>query len=246
MKIKINILIILVLLSSSCQADIWEDLKKIIFHKQEKQVNNKKETVLDKNSTEYKAYMAQEHRFALNGCELTYNEKPFYIGMPLEEARKLFGKETRSIYSKKNATRKLWSDMGLRLIFIDFKIAYIHIFIEPISIQKSFYDKLETKMIGNKYVIFHNQLLSQTQKMQDFIKSTDLVFFDTLGVDTYGYTKIYQCQNRELSYILASEVYREALGSGHLMFSGDWRMNETNPIDYISIRYKTKEESSDD
>jgi len=136
--------------------------------------------------------------------------------------------------------------MGLTLIFTDSKIEYIYVLIESTSVQGSFYDKIETKMTGNKYVIFHNQLLSQTQKMQDFIKSTDLVFFDTLGVDTYGYKKIYQCQNRELSYTLASEVYREALGSGHLMFSGDWRMNETNPIDEIEIYLINKEESSDD
>ena len=243
MKIKISILIVISLLLTVCKADVWEDIKKIIFHKQAKEVKSNKENILDKNSTEYKAYMAQEHRFALNGCELTYNEKPFYIGMPLEEVRKLFGKETRSIkYKSQMSILKLWGEMGLRLTFTDSKISYMHIFIKPITLQGSLNDNLETKIIGNKYIIFHNQVLSQNQKMQDFIKTTDLVFFDTLKVDSYGYEKTYQCKDKKLLYSLSSEVYREALGGGHLMFSGDWRMDETNPINYIAIEEKTKEE----
>ncbi|MBL4745204.1 MAG: hypothetical protein JKY08_02430 [Flavobacteriaceae bacterium] len=46
---------------------------------------------IDAQSPDYKAYMAQQHRFALNGCELSYNKKPFRLGMTLQEAEQVFG-----------------------------------------------------------------------------------------------------------------------------------------------------------
>ncbi|WP_407265072.1 hypothetical protein R5N98_03460 [Tenacibaculum maritimum] len=50
----------------------------------------KKETE-ETNSPAYKAFMAQKHHFELNGCELTYNGKPFRLGMSLKEFKKVFG-----------------------------------------------------------------------------------------------------------------------------------------------------------
>ena len=83
-----------------------------------------------KNSPAYKAFLTQEHRFVLNECELTYNEKPFYIGMPLEEARALFGEESNtyrggmSVY--KNKTTFFWKKKGLRLSVFDNIVKYIY------------------------------------------------------------------------------------------------------------------------
>ena len=37
------------------------------------------------------AYNKQEHRLAFNSCEMTYNDKPFKIGMTIKELKKIFG-----------------------------------------------------------------------------------------------------------------------------------------------------------
>ncbi len=57
-----------------------------------------KKQIMDKNTPEYKAFMAQENRFELNGCELKYNDKPFKLGMTIKEMENVFGKK----YKKKN------------------------------------------------------------------------------------------------------------------------------------------------
>ena len=84
-----------------------------------------------KNSPAYKAFLTQEHRFVLNECELTYNENPFYIGMPLEEARALFGEESktyRTAFYKGDSKRYYWESIGLEIIGSNTLVEKIYIY----------------------------------------------------------------------------------------------------------------------
>ena len=72
-----------------------------------------KKITMDKETTkEYKKYKEQKHRIAFNGCDLSYNEKPIYLGSDLEEIIKILGEygykdvnEYGGIYA--------WPDIGL-------------------------------------------------------------------------------------------------------------------------------------
>lgn len=155
-----------------------------IKEKKEKSVKKEKKTI-DKKSEAYKAYLAQESRFTLNGCELTYNEQPFYIGMSLEEARKMFGKEThtyRSEFYRKNSKKYYWEDKGLALGIKDSKIWRMEIYLKQLDEQR--YTK--AKVIGNKYIIFNELFLSQTDKMREYIEKSNLNF-DDFYVNGSGY-----------------------------------------------------------
>ncbi len=165
---------------------------------------------------EYKAYMAQEHRFALEGCELTYNEKPFALGMTLQEAEQVFGMDyniEQDVIEYNNSHFILWHE--------DNKISGIKLFLNKVQ---------QTTKI-------HNIFLKNEDRMQDFIKFSKYSFED-FSIKSEGYI----LKNEECGFKLQldSPVAYERIGSGHIYTRGDWLLDKTKPVEAISI-YKITE-----
>ena len=83
-------------------------------------------------------------------------------------------------------------------------------------------------------------MLSQTDKMHEYVKRAGLSF-DDFWLSGSGYEQQYSCGEDTLIYLLDSELYRERFGSGHLYTSGDWLLGETNEINYIYLYIPKKE-----
>jgi len=95
---------------------------------------SKTNNIMDKNSPEYKAYMAQEYRFEINGCALKYNGKPFNLGMTIKEMENVFGKYDERLLWKnnkrllnKNEKRLFWKNENLDVTFSSDRAIYIYI-----------------------------------------------------------------------------------------------------------------------
>ncbi len=195
-------------------------------------------STIDIQSPDYKAYKTQKHRFMLNGCELTYNEQPFYIGMPLNKVITMLGKESktyRTEFYPGDSKRYYWEPIGIEIIGSNTLVEDIYIYI------KNTYDSdfTGTSILGNKSVILNNQLLTQTEKMHEYVKKAGISFED-FRLSNSGYSKEYICKNDILTYDIDSRLDRERIGSGHLYTSGDWLLENTNQINYIHIYKKEK------
>lgn len=176
---------------------------------QKKQVTN--------TPPEYKAFTKQKHRFELNGCTLTYNDKSFKLGATLQEFENVFGKDyeiKRKILLNFNKLNMIaWYEKG--------SITGIRFFLN--------------KEVNTK-IIVGNTLLNASDKMQDFIDKSAKFSFDDFLIKSDGYTVSFDSCGYE--YVFDSPVSYQRKGSGHVYIKGDWKLNETNPIDAISI-YKS-------
>ena len=92
---------------------------------------NKINNTMNKNSSEYKAFMAQKSRFEINGCELKYNDKPFKLGMTIKGMEKVFGKSDKihdviDFIRNRNEKRLLWKDKNIEIAFVNDKSIYVY------------------------------------------------------------------------------------------------------------------------
>ncbi|MBL4746796.1 MAG: hypothetical protein JKY08_10565, partial [Flavobacteriaceae bacterium] len=188
-----------------------------------------------KNSPAYKAFLTQEHRFVLNECELTYNEKPFYIGMPLKDLQKTFG--TDNINEENINNYKIdpyylfYPKKGVMALIENHKLRDIYVYMKNDDFQELII------LTGNQSIIVNEAILSQTDKMHEYIKRAGFSFNDFL-LSGNGYEQQYRCGEDTLIYVIGSKLYRERFGSGHLYTSGDWLLKETNTVNYIHIYKK--------
>ncbi|WP_133534876.1 DUF7738 domain-containing protein [Tenacibaculum caenipelagi] len=188
------------------------------------------------DTLEYQKFMTQEHRFELNGCNLKYNDKPFELGMSMQQFKEIFGNETSSYQSEfqdENTIKYFWKDLGLKITVFNSHITHIYIYI-----QNTYLEYPNVHMMGNRTIVFNDILLNQTDKMHEYIKRADTTF-DEIGIKSSGYTFRYPC-NKELIYFLDSPVSYYRKGGGHLYISGDWKLEETNEVKSIHIYYDEK------
>ncbi|CAA0191275.1 DUF7738 domain-containing protein [Tenacibaculum maritimum] len=176
----------------------------------------KKETK-DTNSPAYKAFMAQKHRFELNGCELTYNGKPFRLGMSLKEFEKVFGD-----YNTKG--------------FGNFFVKFID---SPITASKDSVDIINALGIsfkkGVNYMIVNHTILSKEEKFEDFIGKTSKFEFDDFLISSDGYK--YEQPNCNYKYFFRSPVIFNRIGGGHMALTGKPKLDKTSPVRKITINY---------
>ena len=186
-----------------------------------------KQKRMDKNDPEYKKYLEQEHRFEFNKCKLKYNGKPFYIGMSLEEFKTLFGeghiREKNIIDYNKDPYYIFYEEKGIAAVFEYNKLRSIYIYINNGQRLDSI------NLSGNKSILFNNTILKQTDKMHEFLDRTNITF-DDFEISSSGYLQRYTCKKDTLIYYLESPVYYHRIGGGHMAISGDWKLDETNPI----------------
>ena len=197
-----------------------------------------KQKRMDKNDPEYKKYLEQEHRFEFNKCKLKYNGKPFYIGMSLEEFKTVFGnnfyKEKKiKDYRNKDLYLRFYKKEGIVTFFEKNNLRDVYIYIK----NEQWDD--EILLSGNKSILFNNTILKQTDKMHEFLDRTNITF-DDFEISSRGYLQRYTCKKDTLIYYLESPVYYHRIGGGHMAISGDWKLDETNPIKYFHFYIDNK------
>ena len=180
---------------------------------------NKIENTMNKNSPEYKAFMTQENRFEINACELKYNGKPFKLGMTIKEMENVFGKN-----GKKHKTLIEWNK----------GVTVVTWFNEDNLITEMRLIYSEDDLLINLYGNFIDSKLS----FDDFLKKSSKLSFDDFFIHDDGY-RLY---NKECNLLLdfQSPVMYNRIGGGHLSVRGDWKLDETYPIEAISISYIDK------
>lgn len=165
------------------------------------------------NTPEYEAYANQDQRFELNGCELKYNGKPFILGMTLKEFETIFGNQysnTNGLLEFENKNFIAWYEK------------------EDITGIKIFLNKK-----NNEKIIVSNTILNANDKMQDFVKKSSELSFEDFFIESDGYTVIHD--NCKYEYVLESQVNYHRKGGGHLYVQGDWKLDETNPVNAITV-----------
>ncbi|CAM1348185.1 hypothetical protein TASCI_110013 [Tenacibaculum ascidiaceicola] len=186
------------------------------------------------DTPEYKKFTMQEHRFELNGCNLKYNDKPFELGMSLQQFEQVFGenwvKEKIASENKSGPYFAYNKKKGMEIVIEKNKIRDIYIYI-----QDTYLEYPDIDMIGNATVMLNGTLLNQTDKIHEYIKRANTTF-DEIGIKSSGYTFKYSC-DKELLYFLDSPVSYHRKGGGHLYISGDWKLEETNKVKSIHIYY---------
>jgi len=201
---------------------------------------NKINNTMNKNSLEYKAFMAKENRFEINGCTLKYNDKSFKLGMTIKEIESVFGKNDKihdviDFIRNRNEKRLLWKDKNIEIAFVNDKCIYIYIYIGK-GEYKILEEKYSMDFKGLPSIMYNNSILYKGEKMQDFIKKSNLEFTDFI-IDTDGYRDVKNCTNEKTRVHLSSSVLYNRIGGGHLYVRGDWKLDETYPIEAISISY---------
>ncbi|MFL0102795.1 hypothetical protein V2762_03555 [Tenacibaculum maritimum] len=194
----------------------------------------KKETK-ETNSPAYKAFMAQKHRFELNGCELTYNGKPFRLGMSLKEFEKVFGNKKSSYsneYYDKDTKKYFWESLGLEITVSKSFVKHIYVYVNTTYLK---YPNVHMK--GNEAIVLNTFLLHKTDKMHEYVKRAG-TSFDAMEITSSGYMLTYPCNNKELVYSLDSPVAYHRKGGGHLYIRGDWKLEDTHTIKSIHIYEK--------
>ncbi|CAA0146765.1 Probable lipoprotein precursor [Tenacibaculum maritimum] len=196
----------------------------------------KKETK-DTNSPAYKAFMAQKHRFELNGCELTYNGKPFRLGMSLKEFKKVFGvtEWVEEEDSKRNQIAPYFiynKEKGIEVLVEDRKVKGVCIYM-----INNYLEYPNVYMKEKEAIVLNTFLLHKTDKMHEYVKRAG-TSFDAMEITSSGYMLTYPCNNKELVYSLDSPVAYHRKGGGHLYIRGDWKLEDTHTIKSIYIYYK--------
>ncbi|CAA0230304.1 hypothetical protein [Tenacibaculum maritimum] len=194
----------------------------------------KKETK-ETNSPAYKAFMAQKHRFELNGCELTYNGKPFRLGMSLKEFEKVFGNKKSSYsneYYDKDTEKYFWESLGLEITVSKSFVKHIYVYVNTTYLKHP-----NVYMKGKEAIVLNTFLLHKTDKMHEYVKRAG-TSFDAMEITSSGYMLTYPCNNKELVYSLDSPVAYHRKGGGHLYIRGDWKLEDTHTIKSIHIYEK--------
>ncbi|WP_407268323.1 hypothetical protein [Tenacibaculum maritimum] len=176
----------------------------------------KKETK-DTNSPAYKAFMAQKHRFELNGCELTYNGKPFRLGMSLKEFEKVFGD---------------YNTEGIGNFFVEFIDSPITASKDSVAIINALGISFKK---GVNYMMVNHTILSKEEKFEDFIGKTSKFEFDDFLISSDGYK--YEQLDCNYEYFFRSPVIFNRIGGGHIALTGKPKLDETSPIKDVIINY---------
>lgn len=195
-------------------------------------VVKKKLQPLDTKSKEYLAFKKEKHRFVLNPCAMSYNEKPIWFGMSVEELRLLLGKEIlvkKSEYVKGVSYR--WTDKGFHGLFYKNKLYQINLYL-----NKDISSEIESKYITNNSIVIFNAILKANNKMHELVNKTVLQFRD-FDFDPYvDYSISFSCKNNTVaSYFFDSKVPYSTVGFGHLVAHDEFLSDETDIVYSISI-----------
>ena len=187
---------------------------------------------LDKTTQEYKAFKKQKHRFVLNPCAMSYNEKPLWFGMSLEEVYEVLGKESHILYGAKY----IWGEKGISLTVSNNRFIFLDIYLKKLNYHAVVQDMGENLKVSDSIILF-NSILNPKEKMHEFLEKTNFTFNDfSFGERSRAYLLRYQCEEQKLSYSFESRIpFTDYGGIGHMSFNGPFMPKATHRVTKIQI-----------
>jgi cytochrome c553 len=187
---------------------------------------------LDKSTKEYKDFKKQKHRFVLNPCAMSYNEKPLWFGMSLEEVYEVLGKEDTVI---SNAIY-VWDKKGITLTISKNKLLFFNIIFQNKK-HTLIFQKRGKRLQESKSIVIFNNTLSPKEKMHEFLDETNFTFKDfNFGEQSTSYLLRYKCKQQKLNYHFTSYIpFTDYGGIGHMSFKGPFMPKATHGVDEIQI-----------
>lgn len=181
------------------------------------------------------AYHKQKHRLAFNGCEMTYNEKPFKLGMTIEELINVLGK-----YDVFFKGFYLWEDSGITVVTESESkdesnsIIYIYMYMNT-KVNKEFLNDLKY-MLNHKedYFLLEGMPIDKNMRVIDFINNSEFSLND-FGVSNYGYELDYSCEGKKIGYRLKADGLWLRKGTGHLTYKDKPNPKNENLFEMLYI-----------
>ncbi|GFD83890.1 hypothetical protein KUL118_67520 [Tenacibaculum sp. KUL118] len=180
------------------------------------------------------AYDKQEHRLAFNGCEMTYNEKPFKQGMTIEELINVLGN-----YSSRHKMFYIWKDIGIVIsakenLGINAKSRYIYIYMNT-TVSEDYKEKFKHELNHKKdYFLLEGMPIDKNMRVMDFIANSEFKLND-FGISNYGYELDYNCNGKKISYRLEADGLWLRKGAGHLTYKDKPNPKNENPFEMLYI-----------
>ncbi|MBL7560899.1 hypothetical protein JAO71_13915 [Olleya sp. YSTF-M6] len=181
------------------------------------------------------SYNKQKHRLAFNGCEMTYNEKPFSLGMSLKDLNNVFGE-----YETTDLGAIIFKDIGIVFAGNDknvkpsstINIIYLYMNTE---VSKGYEESLRHKLNHiNNYFLIEGMPLDKNMFVMDFIANSEFKLND-FAISNQGYEIEYNCNNKKMGYFLDADGTWLRKGSGHLTFKDKPNPENKNPFEMIYI-----------
>ena len=185
------------------------------------------------------AYKNQKHRLAFNGCEMTYNEKPFKLGMTVKELVEVFGEK---YYFHRGFF--IWKKIGV-VVSINYesldneldlnkKSTYIYIYMNT-EVDEKYKESLKHELNHKEdYFLLEGMPVDKNMKVMDFIANSEFKLSD-FGVSNYGYELEYNCNDKKVGYYLDADGLWLRKGAGHLTYKDKPNPKNENPFEMLYI-----------
>lgn len=181
------------------------------------------------------AYHKQKHRLAFNGCEMSYNEKPFKLGMSVKEIKKIFGD-----YETTDLGAIIYRNQGVvfatseKNISLSSVIDIVYIYMNT-TVSEDYKEKLKHKLNHKKdYFLIEGMPVDKNTQVMDFITNSEFDLND-FGVSNDGYELDYDCNEKKIGYRLEADGLWLRKGTGHLTYKDKPNPKNENPFEMLYI-----------
>ena len=185
------------------------------------------------------AYNKQEHRLAFNGCEMTYNKKPFGLGMTVKNLINILGSNYifhRGLF--------IWKNIGITVstnnkkyvdkIDLNKKSTQIKVYMNTI-VSEGYKESLKHRLNHkNDYFLIEGIPLNKNTRVMDFIANSKYKLNDFL-VSNYSYELEFDCNDRKIGYYLEADGLWLRKGAGHLTFKDKPNPENKNTFEMMYI-----------
>ena len=185
------------------------------------------------------AYHKQEHRLAFNGCEMTYNEKPFKLGMTVEELIQIFGQYNHFfrgffIWEKIGIVSSINLDRLDEKLDLNKKTTYIYVYMNTV-VDDGYKEKFKNELNHKKdFFLLEGMPIDKKMRVMDFIANSEFSLHD-FGVSNYGYELDYTCNGKKIGYRLKADGLWLRKGTGHLTYKDKPNPENANPFEMLYI-----------
>lgn len=190
-------------------------------------------------TTMKKQFLSQEHRLQFNGCQMLYNDKPFYLGMTAKElisvlndnytySRGFLIWKTKGITASINKN-KLGEEFDENKL-----ITYIYIYMNT-EVDEEYRESLKHELNQKKDIfLVEGMPVQKEERVMDFFNNSTFNFGD-FRITNRTYEIDYECDNQNIRYHFAADGIWLRKGGGHLTFKDRPNDKNTFPFKYIYI-----------
>lgn len=182
-------------------------------------------------TTMKKQFLSQEHRLQFNGCQMLYNDKPFYLGMKVSDLEEIIGKSSYSLYDL-----IIYENLGIALGVKkeDQTVQYIYIYMNT-EVDEEYRESLKHELNQKKDIfLVEGMPVQKEERVMDFFNNSTFNFGD-FRITNRTYEIDYECDNQNIRYHFAADGIWLRKGGGHLTFKDRPNDKNTFPFKYIYI-----------